>query len=111
MVKISVSVTSNRLGAIAAKLPGATRALVTKAVFDVEGQAKARAAVDTGAMRNSIQGQMTGNTSGEVGVGVEYAVYQEYGTAKMPAHPFMTPAAEAVRPGFEAAAAKLAGGL
>lgn len=32
--------------------------------------------------------------------GVEYALYQEWGTSKMPAQPFMTPAVEAVRPGF-----------
>ena len=34
--------------------------------------------------------------------GVEYGVYQEFGTSRgVPAHPFMTPAVEAVRPAFE----------
>ena len=32
--------------------------------------------------------------------GVEYGIYQEMGTVKMDAHPFMVPAVEAVRPGF-----------
>jgi hypothetical protein len=33
--------------------------------------------------------------------GKEYGIYQEFGTRKMRAHPFMTPAAETVRPAFE----------
>lgn len=32
--------------------------------------------------------------------GVEYGLFQEMGTSRMPAHPFMRPAVEAVRPGF-----------
>ena len=32
--------------------------------------------------------------------GVDYGIYQEFGTTKMAAHPFMTPAAEAVRQPF-----------
>lgn len=107
-MNVSVEIRSNRLGTIAAGMRPKARALVAKAVADVEAQAKVRAAVDTGALRNSIQGRMTGDTEGEVAVGVDYAIYQEYGTRTMPAHPFLTPAAEAVRPAFEAAAAKLA---
>jgi hypothetical protein len=32
--------------------------------------------------------------------GVEYGLYQEMGTSRIPAHPFMRPAVEAVRAGF-----------
>lgn len=32
--------------------------------------------------------------------GVEYGIFQEIGTSRMDAHPFMTPAVEAVRPQF-----------
>lgn len=32
--------------------------------------------------------------------GVEYGIYQEMGTTRIPAHPFMKPAAEAVRRGY-----------
>jgi hypothetical protein len=32
--------------------------------------------------------------------GVEYGAYQELGTSRIPPHPFMKPAAEAVRPGY-----------
>jgi len=35
--------------------------------------------------------------------GVEYGIYQEFGTVKMGAQPFMSPAVEAVRPGWDAA--------
>ena len=34
--------------------------------------------------------------------GVEYGIWQETGTSKMAAQPFMVPAVEAVRPGWEA---------
>ena len=108
---ISITIAKNLLPALAAKVPGAARRLVQRAVLDVEGQAKQRSAVDTGAMRNSISGRMTGDTSGEVGVGQEYAVYVEYGTVNAPAQPFIHPAVDAVRPSFLSAAAKLVGGL
>jgi len=35
--------------------------------------------------------------------GVEYGLFQERGTSRNGAHPFMTPAVEAVRPGFQKA--------
>ncbi len=105
---ISVSILSNRLPVIAAQLPGAVRQIVTKAVSDVEGQAKQRAPKDTGALANSIQGRMTGDTSGEVSVGVSYGVHQEFGTRFQPGTPYMRPATDAVRPGFLAAVAKIA---
>jgi hypothetical protein len=47
------------------------------------------------------------NTGGKVeriiADGVEYGVHQEWGTSKMSAQPFMSPAVEAVRPGFQSA--------
>jgi len=35
--------------------------------------------------------------------GVSYGIYQEFGTIKMAAHPFMHPAVEKIRAGFEQA--------
>lgn len=110
MAAITVSIVSDRLPGLAAALPQRARQLVQRAVADVETQAKARCPVDTGALRASIQGRLTGDTSGEVAVGQEYGVYVEYGTATAPAQPFLRPAAEAVAPGFAAAVATLAGG-
>lgn len=111
MVKVTVSVLSNRFPGMSALARAGIGAAVTRTVADVEAQAKTRAAVDTGAMRNSIHGEMTGPTAGQVSTGVDYAVYQEYGTVHMPAHPFMNPAADAARPGFEAAIRQVIAGL
>lgn len=115
MVRLSVEIRSNRLGGIAAKLPGAAHALVAKTVLDVEAGAKVNivdmGAVDTSFMLNSTQGQMTGDTEGEVAVGADYGLYVHEGTYKMAGRPFLQMAAEQQRPAFEAAAAKLAGDL
>ena len=48
-----------------------------------------------------------GIATASVDVGASYGIYQEYGTYKMATHPFMTPAAEAVRPSFMAAMRQL----
>lgn len=111
MVRISVMIQRNRLPSLPGLARAGVRAAVQKAVTDVEAQAKTRAAVDTGAMRNSIHGSMIGDAEGQVTVGVDYAVFNEYGTVHMPAQPFMHPAAEAVRPSFEAAIKQAIAGL
>lgn len=127
MTGIEIVVEYNHFGAIAAAAAGKVRTCVEKAVKDVEAQAKARAAIETGAMMGSIKGIMTGQYSGEVEPHVDYAIYVEYGTrahvitAKnagalywpgaahpvksvnhpgTPAQPFMRPAADAVRGPF-----------
>ena len=46
------------------------------------------AIVDTGAMLNSVKGEMTGPYEATISVGVDYAMYVEFGTFKMPARPF-----------------------
>jgi hypothetical protein len=43
--------------------------------------------VDTGAMLNSVKGVIEGDI-GVVSVGVDYAIYVEFGTYKMAARPF-----------------------
>jgi HK97 gp10 family phage protein len=111
MVSITVVKVFNKLPGMSAMARVGLGVAVHKAVFDVEAQAKTRAPVDTGALRASIHGEMTGDTEGQVTTGVDYAVFQEYGTRHMPAHPFMTPAAEAVRPSFIAAVEKAVSGL
>ena len=70
----------------------------------IQAQAKSLAPVDTGNLRASI-GYLTplqneGNLSGVrpewnegyVGTNVEYGIWQEYGTYKMPPQPFLRPA-------------------
>ncbi|MBC8137077.1 MAG: hypothetical protein H8F28_14450 [Fibrella sp.] len=63
-------------------------------------------ATDTGNLASSIQGSMDtpGGLSGTVNVGAEYGAILE------PERPFMAPAAEAVKPGFDSATARVLGG-
>lgn len=60
------------------------------------GDAAKGAPVDTSALRNSILSEsgMTGNLMYTVSDGVEYGVWQEFGTSRVPAHPFLIPAIE-----------------
>jgi HK97 gp10 family phage protein len=68
------------------------RALETVGLF-VEGEAKLRAPVDTGRLRNSITHEVVPDELAVyIGSNVEYAPYQEYGTSKMKAHPYLHPA-------------------
>lgn len=78
----------------------------------IVGQAKNLAPVDTGQLRNSIQykTQKQGSRSGFpglkevvkkpadviIGASVEHAVYQEFGTKRMKAQPYLRPAIELV---------------
>jgi HK97 gp10 family phage protein len=63
----------------------------------IEGEAKIRAPIDTGALVNSIRYVSVSATSGRVQVGVEYAPFVEYGTIYMDARPYLLPAVEVVR--------------
>lgn len=98
---VTVSVTFDRFPEIAAAMPERTRAVVRKAAFDIEGQAKNRAPVDTGALKSSISTEFEDNgLTGIIAPHVEYATFVEFGTRRMSAQPYMTPAAEAVAPAF-----------
>lgn len=103
-MSVTISVTFNRFPEIAAALPGQTQAVVRKASFDVEAQAKNRAPVDTGALKSSISTEFEDNgLTGIIAPHVEYAAFVEFGTRRMSAQPYMTPAAEVVKPAFVAA--------
>lgn len=106
-----IRLTHNKFPQIAAKLPVATSQIVRKAAYDIKALARGRLwrghGVDTGLMKNSIDVEMVTPTMAEIGPHTEYAIYVEYGTRKMAAIPFMTPAAEQVRPAFIAAMRQL----
>lgn len=77
------------------------RALTTSALM-VEADAKKNQTphVDTGRLRGSITHRLGGTKDkpfAEVGTNVEYGIYQEFGTSKMKANPFLTPALESNR--------------
>lgn len=106
--------------------------LVRAAAFKIERGAKQRAAVDTGFMRNSIyvrtedssDRQSGGGGPGQtlfpeleaaahneawIAVGALYGIFLEYGTSKMAAQPYLTPAVEAERQPFLDAVRQLEG--
>jgi HK97 gp10 family phage protein len=72
------------------------RALASIA-FQVEGYAKQSAPLLTGALRNSIHVEKIGENKYWVSDGMEYGIFQELGTRKMAAHPFMIPSVERAR--------------
>ena len=87
----SVKVTRKKMAKYPATFARINREFLPSAGAIVEGDAKLRAPVDLGTLRASIQ-TTVGNESVSVGTNVEYAPYQEYGTRKMRAQPFLRPA-------------------
>ena len=94
--------------------------LITEKAVKVVTQAKALAPVDNGQLRNSIMYKLANNSTGGfndgpgdkavnkisgtpekqsayVGTATEYAVYQEYGTRRMEAQPYLRPAIDIVK--------------
>ena len=100
---------TSRIPAIQAGMVPKAQAAVTKAAMDIEAHAKGVAPVDTGNLRASIQARPVGSLHAEVHAQASYSVFVEYGTYKMGAQPFMTPAANTVAPGFAAAIARCVG--
>jgi HK97 gp10 family phage protein len=76
--------------------------VVEKYGWQIAGEAAKNAPVDTGALRNSItsESHMEGDLTFIAQDGVEYGIFQELGTSKMPAQPFLIPALEAWRNRF-----------
>ncbi len=108
-LRIIMEIGRNDIGRIADGLEAAVADEVRKTCFDIEAAAKMKVAVDTGNLMNSIVADVDG-LNGTVATGVDYAAHQEYGTHKMPPHPYMTPAAEAAYPDFIAGVRKAIGG-
>jgi hypothetical protein len=92
-VTVSISLNTAQLDKIAAGLDGNTNRVLGIIANDVLIGAIARAPVDTGALMNSLQTENPGRNSWNVHDGVEYGIFQELGTYKMAAHPFMIPSA------------------
>lgn len=83
------------LNAMAKVKPNSAK-IVKEATFKVEALAKTFAPVDTGALRNSINSEQKTPILWRVQDGVKYGIYQELGTYKMAAQPFLIPAVEKV---------------
>lgn len=84
------------LDRITAEMKPKASAIVNKYGNMMLSSAVMLAPVDTSALINSLtsESKMTGDLTFTLSDGVEYGVYQEFGTSKMAAHPFMTPAIE-----------------
>jgi HK97 gp10 family phage protein len=74
---------------------------IQKGGLSIERDAKLKAPVDTGALKSSIHYEQTGEFSCNISDGVLYGVFQEYGTSKMRAQPFMRPSVEKNKPVIE----------
>lgn len=84
------------------------RPIIVKATHKVRNTAFDMSPYDTGQLRNSLMTEIideviNGKNSvvGRVFTSVEYAPFQEYGTYKMKAHPFMKPALDKERAGIK----------
>lgn len=102
--QVTVRIVYNKFPELIRKSPEKARELVKKAAYELEARAKVEVPVDTGNLRNSIRTTFENDgMTGVVSTNVEYAIYVEYGTRFMSAHPYFTPAAEQVRQSFERA--------
>lgn len=85
------------------RLHAGLRAQVTRSALAVERGAKLRTPVDTGRLRAATRPRFAPDGLGaEVVNDVRYAAPVEFGTVRMSARPFLTPAAEQERPRFTA---------
>jgi HK97 gp10 family phage protein len=89
---------TRRLDQIIANLDGKASEIVRTTAFEVEQKAKMLAPVKTGALKGSLKAEEHGGPlSWWVHDGMEYGLFNELGTSRMAAHPFMVPAVEGVR--------------
>lgn len=96
---IQVKVIFNRIPQYVASMKSDGAAHVEGTADDIAADAQSRAPVDTGELRDSIK-RAGGGLKSTVEVGAKHGVYQEFGTSRSPAHPFLWPAVEAARAGY-----------
>lgn len=95
-VAVSFTVVFNHIPALIAHVESVSRSAPKKVCDTIAADARGRAPVATGYLRSSIQAvSLTAGKSAEVQVGAPYAAFVEFGTYKMAARPFLTPAFEA----------------
>jgi HK97 gp10 family phage protein len=98
----TLTVLYNRFPQVAAELKAGRARIVKETAETVRDDAKQRAPVRTGQLRDSIAVEGEGDAA-RVTVGAPHGVYVEYGTSRSPAQPFLWPAVEAARAGYRQA--------
>jgi HK97 gp10 family phage protein len=100
MVRAQIEIANSKLGTLGGKIRRRAAQVVKEAANDCAVRAKSSAPVDTGALRAEIHVEEKSELASDTVSAMPYSLYQEYGTRYMAAQPYMTPAAESVRPRF-----------
>jgi len=87
-------------GAVIDQVKQKASLVVQQTAVDLEARAKEIVPVKTGHLRSTIQHTVTGDLTAQVDVGAGYAGFVEFGTSKQEAQPYLTKAAEEIRPEF-----------
>lgn len=91
---MSLVVVADNTKEINAQLSAAFDRALERIGAKAERYAREMAPKDTGRLKNSITHAVkSGEKSVYIGTNVEYAPYQELGTSRISAHPFLVPAA------------------
>ena len=98
-MSFSVSLDTSKLDAIIKQLPGNRDKIVKAAAEHILGNARKKAPIDTGFLRNNSD-VVKGDGYYNVEFYAEYAPYVELGTYKMYARPFLRTSVETERQGF-----------
>ena len=86
--------------------------IITKTAYDIAGDAKRLAPVDTGHLKSSISTDVSGDRlSAEIGPTADYGHYVEEGTSRMAGQPYLRPATDRRLPAMHKAFDRLAGDL
>lgn len=86
----------DRIPEVIARVEAVSRAAPKRVADRIAADARDRAPVDTGFLRSTIESvSIADGKIAEIFVGASYSGFVEYGTYKMAARPFLTPAFEA----------------
>lgn len=96
-MKVDMKLTNNKLPGLSATLQNAVASLIEQAAQTTALEARQRVPVDTGRLKEGIRVEQQGKFAWRVTSKKFYGRFHEYGTVKMAAHPFMTPAARRAR--------------
>lgn len=99
-ITFSVSTELGGIEKIIANCDSVTPEIIREYAAETETYAKTYAPYDTGALYNSIQWSMIDTKTARIQPDVTYDIYQELGTWKMAAHPFLSPAIETIASRF-----------